>query len=153
MVAYPNIFLGSSKDPLWVPDHSSPSLQGVVGLRVEPRGRRSIYTTLGQLPGRDQEGGGCYGNQGILRGDWGPGTLVWVGFCVRSGSWINLTSPLYPLQTWLLAKLNVFAPQNRDLDPGVPTTPPFGSFLILPLILWQEPHLPSLPQQFINLFP
>lgn len=54
-----------------------------------------MFTTLGQLPGRDQEGGGCYGNQGILRGDWGPGTLVWVGFCVRSGGWVNLTSPLY----------------------------------------------------------
>lgn len=53
--------------------------------------------------------------------------------------------PSLPLQTWLLAKLNVFAPQNRDLDPGVPTSPPFCSSLILPLILWQEPHLISLP--------
>lgn len=66
-----------------------------------------MYTTLGQLPGRDQEGGGCYGNQGILRGDWGPGTPSWVGSCVRFGGWANLTSPLLPLQTWLPAKLSL----------------------------------------------
>ena len=79
--ACPSILLGSSKNPLRIPLSTAvPVFRVWLSNGWSQEAGKAMYTTLGELPGRDQEGGGCYGNQGIFRGGgvlvfqagWGP---------------------------------------------------------------------------------
>lgn len=78
-----------------------------------------------------------------LQAGWGPMRGLGVGLILSP---IFAPADLASGQAGCLGSQK-WGPRPRYASIPVLLTP------ILPLVLWQEPHLPSLPQQFINLFP